>query len=128
MKVDILGVSFSNVTIEEALNRADELMNDGKTHFVVTPNPEIVQLAKKDEKFRKLLCDADLTLPDGIGIIYAAKILGRTLNGRVPGIEFATGLCSRISKTGKKLFLLGAKPGIAEQAAGESHARRVGGS
>ena len=117
MKVDILGVTFSNVTLEEGLDQAEELMNDGKTHFVVTPNPEIVQIGKKDAVFKTLLCDADLTIPDGIGVIYAAKILGRPLKERVPGIEFASGLCSRMSKSGKKLFLLGAKPGVAEDAA-----------
>jgi len=117
MKIDVLGVGFSNVTMDEALNKAEALIESGGTHLVVTPNPEIVQLAKKDEEFKSILCDADLTIPDGIGIIYAAKILGRPLKERVPGIEFATGLCERLAKTNKKIFLLGAKPGIAEDAA-----------
>jgi N-acetylglucosaminyldiphosphoundecaprenol N-acetyl-beta-D-mannosaminyltransferase len=117
MKVNVLGVTFSNTTMLEALDRAEALLEEGGMHYVVTPNPEIAQIAKKDEAFREILCNADLTLPDGIGVIYAAKILGRPLKCRVPGIEFASGICERIAKTGKNLFLLGAKPGVAEEAA-----------
>ena len=61
--------------------------------------------------------NAALVLPDGIGVIHAAKILGTPLKERVPGIDFATGLLSELEKTGGRLFLLGAKPGVADQAA-----------
>lgn len=61
--------------------------------------------------------DADLVIPDGVGVVYAAKILGRPLKGRVPGIEFAAALMARMAGKGKRLFLLGAKPGVAELAA-----------
>ena len=56
-------------------------------------------------------------LPDGVGVVYAAKILGRPLQGRLPGCDFAAALCAWMAEHGKKLFLLGAKPGVAEQAA-----------
>ena len=117
MKIDVLGVSFDNVTKKEALDRAEALLECDATHYVVTPNPEFVQMAKKDEAFRSLLNNAGLTIPDGIGVVYAAKILGRPLKERVPGIEFAAGLCERLAARGGKLFLLGAKPGVAEMAA-----------
>ena len=58
-----------------------------------------------------------LVLPDGIGVVYAAKLLGRPLQGRVPGIDFAAGLLAKLEESGGRLFLLGAKPGVAEQAA-----------
>lgn len=117
MKTDVLGISFDNVTMEEALDRAEELMAQDGPHRVVTPNAEFVQTAKKDAQFRALLNGADLVIPDGIGVVYAAKILGRPLKGRVPGVEFAAGLCARMAKGGGRLFLLGAKPGVAELAA-----------
>lgn len=117
MRIDVLGVGFDNVTKEEALKRAEELISSEGSHYVVTPNPEFVQLAKKDEEFRDLLNGAALVIPDGIGVIYAAKILGRPLKERVPGIEFAVGLCDRLAARGGRLFLLGAKPGVAELAA-----------
>ena len=55
-------------------------------------------------------------LPDGIGVIYSAKLLGTPLKGRVPGIEFAQGMLAELDRRGGRLFLLGAKPGVAEQA------------
>lgn len=117
MKIDVLGVKFDRVTMEEALDRAERLIADEGPHYVVTPNTEFVQMAKKDAEFSAFLAGAALTIPDGIGVIYAARILGHPLKERVPGIEFAAGLCARLAKRGGKLFLLGAKPGVAEMAA-----------
>ena len=117
MRTDILGVGFDNVTMEGALDRAETLIAEGGPHLVVTPNAEIVQQAKRDEEFFGLIAEADLVIPDGVGVIYASKILGRPLKGRVPGVDFAAGLMERMAKTGRKLFLLGAKPGVAEEAA-----------
>ena len=117
MKIKVLDVAFDNVTMEEALDRAEELMAAGGPHYVVTPNAEFVQMAGRDPEFRALLAGADLTIPDGIGVIYASRILGRPLKGRVPGVDFAAGLCGRLARSGGKLYLLGAKPGVAEEAA-----------
>ncbi len=52
-----------------------------------------------------------------MGVVHAAKILGRPLKGRVPGIDFASALMGRMAGTGRRLYLLGAAPGVAEQAA-----------
>ncbi|MDE6281264.1 MAG: WecB/TagA/CpsF family glycosyltransferase, partial [Oscillospiraceae bacterium] len=108
MRVDVLGVAFDNVTMDEALNRAEVLLEQEGAHLVVTPNPEIVQRANKDAELAKIIGRADLVIPDGVGVIYAAKILGRPLKERVPGVDFGTGLMKRMAKTGKRLFLLGA--------------------
>lgn len=86
-------------------------------HYVVTPNPEIVNLAREREEYRGLLNKASLVLPDGIGIIYAGKLLGTPLRERVPGIDFATGLMEKLAEKGISLYLLGAKPGVAQRAA-----------
>jgi N-acetylglucosaminyldiphosphoundecaprenol N-acetyl-beta-D-mannosaminyltransferase len=92
-------------------------LEEDRPHLVATPNPEIVQLAQNDREFAQVLAHADLVIPDGVGVIYAAKILGRPLKGRVPGIEFAGALMLRMAQAGKRLYLLGAKPGVAEAAA-----------
>ena len=93
MRTEILGVAFDNVTMNEALDRAMELVEQkGTPHLVVTPNAEIVQQAGQDEEFSALIANADMVIPDGVGVIYASKILGRPLKGRVPGVDFAAGL------------------------------------
>lgn len=111
-----MGVSFDDLTMDEAVERGLELAGGAEFSYVVTPNPELVMMAEKDPAYRAALAGAALTLPDGIGVIYAAKILGRPLTGRVPGVDFACGLMEGMAKSRRKLFLLGAKPGVAETA------------
>ena len=117
MRVRVLGVGFDNITMSEAVSRAVELAGSQGTHYVVTPNPEIVNMGREMPDYRDILNGASLVLPDGIGVIHAAKILGTPLKERVPGIDFATGLLSELEQSGGRLFLLGAKPGVADQAA-----------
>jgi len=117
LKTDILGVELCDLTPEEAVEAACALLEDGGFHYAVTPNPEFILTARKDKAFRSVLNAADLALADGIGVIYAARLLGRPLKGRVTGVGFAQDLMARMAQKGQRLFLLGAKPGVAEQAA-----------
>ena len=117
MRTDIMGVTFDDLTLAEAVAAGEDLAKGPGFSYVVTPNPEIVNLARADESYRDLLNGASLVLPDGIGVVYAARILGTPLKGRVPGIDFATSLVDRLAKSGGRLFLLGARPGVAKQAA-----------
>lgn len=117
MRTDVLGVGFDSLTLDEAAEAAAALVEGEGFHYVVTPNPEFLQRAKNDGDFRAVLNGAGLVLPDGVGVTYAAKILGRPLKGKVPGIDFASRLMAWMAAHGKRLFLLGAKPGVAEQAA-----------
>ncbi len=116
MKTEILGIQFDNLTREEAARRGAELLEEDCFHYVVTPNPEFILAAEGDGEFRAVLNGADLVLPDGIGVVYSARILGRPLQGRVPGIEFAEDMLACLNGTGGRLYLLGAKPGVAEEA------------
>lgn len=117
MRIDILGVGFDNVTMEEALARGEELLCAEGAHYVVTPNPEIVETCRENAEARAAVNGADLVLPDGIGVIYGAKMLRTPLSERVPGIEFGMGMIERCAALGKSVYLLGAKPGVAEAAA-----------
>lgn len=116
-RVDILGVKFDNVTMDEAVARAMELVESGKTSTVVTPNSEIAYECMANRSFRKLINGADLVVPDGAGVVLASKILKRPLKQKVAGVELAEALLWKLAERGKKLFLLGAKPGVAERAA-----------
>ena len=118
----ILGVQFHAVTKQQAVELAMSKLRARQKGYVVTPNPEIVDLCRRDPEFMGIVNHAavvnhaTLVLPDGIGIIYAAKILGEKLHGKVAGIEFAESLVAAMAKENMRLFLLGAKPGIAEKA------------
>ncbi len=116
-RIDILGVGFDAVTCQEAVARAMALICAHKSGYAVTPNSEIVYAARHDAALRQTLNGADLVLPDGIGVVYASRILGRPIPGKVAGIEFAEALMRAMAQAGKSVFLLGAKPGVAQQAA-----------
>ena len=117
MRIDILGVGFDNLTPDQAVEEGLRLIHGGGSHYVVTPNPEIVEACRRDPAVMEAVNGADLVLADGIGVIYGAKILGTPLRGRVTGIAFAQKLMERMAQGGETLFLLGAKPGYAQQAA-----------
>ena len=117
MRIGIKGVGFDALTPREAVERASELTTAAGCRYVVTPNPEIVWLAGKQPELMEALNGADLVVPDGIGIVYAARILGKPLPARVPGIELASGLLQGMAESGGSVYLLGAKPGVAERAA-----------
>ena len=93
---------------------------------MVTPNPEIVEACRENAEAGTAVNGADLVLPDGIGILYGAKMLGTPIKERVPGIEFGTAMLEHCAKTGRSVFLLGAKPGVAEQAAAKMRQRFPG--
>lgn len=116
MRIDVLGVGFDNLTMTEAVERGMELVRSPGPHYVVTPNPEIVEVCREDSGARAAVNGADLVLPDGIGVIKGAAMLGTPLKGKVPGIEFAAGLLGKLAKEGRSVYLLGAKPGVAELA------------
>ena len=117
MRIDVMGVPFDNVTMDEALETALSLLDRPGCADCVTPNSEIVYEAMSDEALRQALAGADLILPDGAGIVLGAKILGTPVKEKVAGIEFGTHLMERLAGTGKTFFFLGGKPGVAETAA-----------
>lgn len=116
MRIDVLGVGFDNLTLKEAVEAGMDLVRAPGAHYVVTPNPEIVEVCREDPAVMDIVNRADLVLADGIGVIKGAAMLGTPLKGKVPGIEFAAGLLGKLAKEGRSVYLLGAKPGVAELA------------
>lgn len=126
MRIDVLGVGFDNLTMDEAMDRGLALLHEEGAHYVVTPNPEIVEVCRENAAAKAAVNGADLVLPDGIGVIKGAAMLGTPLKERTPGIEFAARLMERMAGEGLSLYLLGAKPGVAEQAAEKLAAQHPG--
>ena len=116
-RIDVLGVSFDDLTMEEAVEIALGFMQERRACYACTPNPEIVMAAKGDAALRAALSGAELVLADGVGITKAAAMLGTPLKSRVPGIDFASNVISRLAQRGGSVYLLGAKPLVAEAAA-----------
>ncbi len=112
--VEILGVHIDKITAADALKKAEGLVRTLGVSAIYTPNPEIVMTAYKDPTFCEVLNSADMCTPDGIGVVYASKILGDPVPERVAGFDLTCGLLESISKTGEGVFLFGAKPGVAE--------------
>ena len=88
-KINVRGVYFDNVNFDEAMEKVKELVKSEGTSVMFTPNSEIVQSCIENNELYKVINSADLVIPDGIGVVYAAKILGTPLKQKVPGCEGA---------------------------------------
>lgn len=112
----ILGVSFStlgfNATVSDLVTR----IQSGRRTHVVTANPEVVMIAKENSGFQSIL-DQAYVVPDGIGIVYAAKMLHLPVSERVTGVELLEALMKEADKHRWKVFLLGAAPDVNRRAA-----------
>jgi N-acetylglucosaminyldiphosphoundecaprenol N-acetyl-beta-D-mannosaminyltransferase len=117
MRIDVLGVAFDDLGMEEAVQKARALIKERRAAFAVTPNPEIVMLCRENEAARRAVAAADMVLADGVGVVCAAKLLGKPLRRKLPGIDFASRLMESLAPEGGSVFLLGARPGVAELAA-----------
>ena len=116
-RVNILGVPVDMVDKEQASAVFAEIFSQPGCSMIVTPNSEIVQNASKDEELRSLIASADLIIPDGIGLVYASKVMGCPLSERVTGIDFLESIIARLAQTGESIFFFGSKPGVADEAA-----------
>lgn len=113
-RVNILGVPVDVVTRDEAVARLVEWLGSAGQHHVATPNPEMLVEATKNPQLLQVLNRTALNLPDGTGLLWAARRAGTPLRERVTGVDAMTRLC--LTNAGK-VFLLGAIPGVAEHAA-----------
>jgi N-acetylglucosaminyldiphosphoundecaprenol N-acetyl-beta-D-mannosaminyltransferase len=124
--LDVLGVRVDDVTYEEALALIDGYIGERAPHAVVTPNPEFVILARRDAAFRTSLNAAALAIPDGIGLLMAARLFGTPLREHVRGTDLVLRLAERSVGRGYRWFLLGAANGVAEEAAAMLRSRFPG--
>ncbi|OGO83922.1 MAG: N-acetylmannosaminyltransferase [Clostridiales bacterium GWE2_32_10] len=116
-KVNILGVNIDKVTMNEAINRVMGFLDSDKLNTVYTPNPEFIMNARDDEEFKKILNEGDLVIPDGIGVVYASRILGNPVSERVPGYELTENILKGIKDKKYTAYFLGSKGDTAKLAA-----------
>lgn len=115
--IHILGVRVDAVTYRITLDIIAEWIQQRTPRQIATTNPEFVMAARQDAAFRQTLAQADLCVADGVGLLWAARRLGQRLPERVTGSDLAPLVASQAARTGWRLFLLGAAPGVAEQTA-----------
>lgn len=116
MDIKILGVRINNIDMDEAMAKIDGYFASDEINYIYTPNPEIVMRAGRDEEFKKIINSASLNLCDGIGLMIASKLKKKPLKSRVTGYDTSIKILELMNERGLSLFLLGAKPGIAEKA------------
>ena len=112
----ILGVRVDDVTEDEAVARCARFVVE-RRRIVATPNPEIVMAARADRGLRHALARADLAIPDGGGLLLAARLWDRPLRAQVRGSDLTDRLLARAATAGWRVFLLGGGPGVAPAAA-----------
>ncbi len=115
--VDILGVRVDDVTYAEALGTLRQAIASRVPHVVTTPNPEFVMLARRDAAFRAVLNRTALNIPDGIGLVLAARLAGDRLRAHVQGTDLVLMLAAESAKRGERWFLLGGFGQVADRAA-----------
>lgn len=112
----ILGYTLAPFSLEQAIDWSLETCQQEQPKLLVTLNPEIIVAARQNMRLEHALQAADIHVADGIGVFYAAKLLGQAVPARVPGVELAEGIMAKAGKT-LSVYFLGAKAGVAAQAA-----------
>jgi N-acetylglucosaminyldiphosphoundecaprenol N-acetyl-beta-D-mannosaminyltransferase len=113
MEARVLGVRVDCLDMAAALERIERLVDGGGHHLVATVNPEFVMRAQKDREFARVLESAEVCLPDGTGVVWAARRQGCAIREPVPGVDLIPPLAALCARCGFRLFLLGAQPGVA---------------
>ncbi len=108
-RLKILDIWVDPVTRNEAISRVRDFLKYGRRpHAVFASNPEKNFSVPLDRELYKVFSEADLLIPDGIGMVLAARILYNAILERVPGSEFIFDICSLAEKESYRIFLYGA--------------------
>lgn len=116
-RVSLLNTRIDKVDLDDAVAQIDRFVRDGVPHQVVTVNVDFLRLGEEDPTFRDLINTSDLVVADGMPLVWGSRMLGDALPERVTGVDLLSA-CARLSaEKGYSIFLLGATPGVAEEAA-----------
>lgn len=127
MKVNICGIEIDKYDFNQVVERITiHALSKGAPGYVVTPNAQHILTLQKDAFFREIYNKAFLVVPDGVSLLWSAKYLKTPLNGRVNGTDLFEKLCAVAQQRGLKVFLLGGRPGAADQASQTLQQRHPG--
>lgn len=116
MKTNILGINFEVINFNNVINEIFDCIEQEKKCFIATPNPEIVMLAQKDFNLKKIINQADLVLPDGIGIVFASQLNKIKIKKRITGYDLVQKIFLMSEKKNFSIYFLGGKENIVELA------------
>lgn len=122
-RIEIMDVPIDAVDMAEAEAQASAFLEQESLRVIYTPNTEIVMAAQQDKVLLDAIKAADLVIPDGIGLIYASRILKKGLKERVAGVDLMGRILSYCNQQEKSIYVLGGKPGVAQQACVNIQAR-----
>jgi N-acetylglucosaminyldiphosphoundecaprenol N-acetyl-beta-D-mannosaminyltransferase len=122
----VWGLPLARFTFEQTLDEVDRLIAAGAPHFVITANVHYAMLTESDPRLRAVNEQAALVVADGMPLVWASRWNGSPLPGRVTGADLFPALCQRAAQRGHRVFLLGAAPGVAVEAAAILCARYPG--
>ncbi len=119
--IALLGIPLDLLNLHQAIDRMDELVQRGRArgqgHQVATVNIDFLVKARSDPELRLILQECDLATIDGMPLLWGVRWLGASLDDRAAGSDFVPALAERAAQRGYSIYLLGAEPGIAQQAA-----------
>ncbi len=125
-EVQMFNVRLHPLSMEDALARAEGFIREGGPHMIVTSDTSVIVRAQEDDELRSIINEADLATMDGHGVVLCARLLNFPVSCRVPGVDMMERLCAICARLGRPIALLGALPGVAEDAARMLEARYPG--
>lgn len=104
----IAGIPVHNLSEDETIQAIDSMIADGKPHYMVVVNAAKVVAANQNERLRRVIAKADLVAADGMSVVWASRLLGQPLKGRVTGIDLFERLVAHAARRNLSVYFLGA--------------------
>src|SRR5699024_3339339 len=118
-RVTIMEIPFVNKTYEQFIENIQYDVKSGIKKQIVTANPEIVMATREDVAYKQIVQHADYVVPDGLGVVVAAKLRRQALQERSAGFDVMSGMLEMADDAGLRCFFLGAKEEIEDRAVDE---------
>ncbi|MFT4114298.1 WecB/TagA/CpsF family glycosyltransferase [Silvibacterium sp.] len=115
--VAVLGVPFHNVSMDETVAYVDEKIRSRSFHQIATANLDFLVHAIRDPEMQEILCTCDLVIPDGMPVLWGARLLGSSLKQRVCGVDLVPRLAELCARENYSMFFLGASEQNSQRAA-----------